>query len=143
MKTPGSDHPITLKPSPQRMRARCDDHVIADSEGVTMLQEASYPPVAYIPREAVQMAVLTKTAKSTNCPYKGDASYYSIFLDGRLLENVAWSYEEPYPAMEAIRGLVAFYPDKVAVYAVTDEALDERRSAVADGGPFSPADRAG
>ena len=128
MKTPGPDHPITLTPSGEHMRASCADHVIADSDAVVMLQEASYPPVAYFPREGVEMEFLTKTQKTSNCPYKGDASYYSIFIDGQLHENFAWSYEEPYPAMEAIRGLIAFYPDKAKVYAVSAAALDERRN---------------
>ena len=128
MKTPGPDHPISLTPSAQHLRVRLDDHVIADSQAATMLQEDNYPPVAYFPRDGIEMALLTKTATSTHCPYKGDASYYSIFLDGRLVEDVAWSYEAPYPAMDAIKGLIAFYPNKVTVYPVSEADLEARTS---------------
>ena len=121
MKTPGPDHPITVAPAERRMRARIGGHVIADSAKAVVLQEASYAPVVYFPRDDVETGFLSRTAKSTHCPYKGDASYYSIMLDGDLHEDVVWSYEAPFPAMEAIAGLLAFYPDRVEVYA-PDEA---------------------
>ena len=117
MKTPGPDHPIDLMQEGHRMRVEANGHVIADSPATISLREASYPPVTYFPREGVEQGFLSKTERTSHCPYKGDATYYSIFIDGLLLENVAWSYEAPYPAMEAIKGHLAFYPDKVKVYA--------------------------
>ncbi len=117
MKIPGPDHPITITPNPKRVRARIGGHVIADTAAALTLQEASYPAVQYIPRQDVEMGFLGKTEKQTNCPYKGDASYYSIDIDGQVLENVVWSYEAPYPAMRQIEGYVAFYP-QVEVYEV-------------------------
>ncbi|CAN5116534.1 DUF427 domain-containing protein [soil metagenome] len=116
MKTPGPDHPIDLMQEGHRLRVQANGHVIADSTAVVTLREADYPPVSYFPREDVERAFLSQTAKSTHCPYKGDATYYSIFIDGVLLENVAWSYEAPYPAMETIKNLLAFYSDKVDIY---------------------------
>jgi uncharacterized protein (DUF427 family) len=118
MKLPGPDHPITIALNPRRVRVEVDGHVIADSVGALTLQEASYPAVQYIPREDIEMSFFSRTDKSTNCPYKGDASYFTSKIDGDLLENVAWSYEDPYPAMEQIRGMLAFYTDKVRVYEV-------------------------
>ena len=90
------------------------------------LKEADYPPVFYIPREDVVSAFLSKTTHTTHCPYKGDASYYSLFMNGDLAENVAWSYETPYPAMEQIRGMLAFYPDRVEVYEVDGPEIADR-----------------
>ena len=116
MKTPGPDHPITIAADDRHLRVDANNHVIADSTATTTLREADYPPVTYFPRDDVQRAFLSQTDKTTTCPYKGDATYYSIFIDGLLLENVAWSYEAPYPAAEAIKGLLAFYPDKVKIY---------------------------
>ena len=57
-------------------------------------------------------------------PYKGQASYWSIYMDGRLAENSVWAYEDPYPAMAALRGRVAFYPNVVEVYEVEGESVD-------------------
>jgi uncharacterized protein (DUF427 family) len=118
MKLPGPDHPITVTPNPHRVRVEVDGHVIADSAAALTLQEASYPAVQYIPREDIEMGFFARTDHHTNCPYKGDASYFSTKIDGDMLENVAWSYEDPYPAMEQIRGMLAFYTNKVRVYEV-------------------------
>jgi uncharacterized protein (DUF427 family) len=118
MKLPGPDHPIVITPNPRRVRVEVDGHVIADSAAALTLKEASYPAVQYIPRADIEMGFFGKTARSTNCPYKGDASYYSASIDSTILENVAWSYEDPYPAMDQIREHLAFYTDKVRVYEV-------------------------
>ena len=121
MKTPGPDHPITIEPAAHRWRARYAGHVIADSADAVILREATYPPRVYFPRDDVEMAYLSRTERSTHCPYKGDAAYYTLLMDGQFAENAVWSYETPFPAMEAIAGRLSFYPDKVEVYEV-DEA---------------------
>src|SRR5215469_6827185 len=120
MKTPGPDHPITLEPATTRWRARVGRHVIADTANAIVLREADYPARVYFPREDVEMTYMSRTDRQSHCPYKGDASYYTIFLDGEFHENAAWSYEQPFPAMEGIGGRLSFYPDKVEVYAVDD-----------------------
>lgn len=83
--------------------------VIADSRRALTLLEGSYPPVQYIPRTDAQMSELTRGAQQTHCPYKGDAAYYSI----GAATNAVWSYEQPFPAVAAIAGHLAFYPNKV------------------------------
>ena len=113
MKIPGPDHPITITPNPKRIRVTFNGAVVADSARALTLQEASYPAVQYIPREDADPALLKRTERSTHCPYKGDASYYSIEAAGRRAENAIWSYETPYPAMAQIAGHLAFYPDRV------------------------------
>jgi len=122
MKTPGPDHPITLEPAAKRWRVVVAGHVIADSGDALILSEAGYPARVYFPREDVALEYMSRTEKQSHCPYKGDAAYYTLFLDGRFLENVAWSYEAPFPAMEAIAGRISFYPERVELYEV-DEAL--------------------
>jgi uncharacterized protein (DUF427 family) len=121
MKTPGPDHPITIEPAAKRWRARFADHVIADSTDALILREADYPARIYFPRADAAMAYMSRTQRSTHCPYKGDASYFTILMDGRFADNAVWSYETPFPAMEAIAGRLSFYPDMVDVYEV-DEA---------------------
>ena len=115
MKTPGPDHPITIALNPKRIQVLHGGHLIADTRGALALKEASYPAVQYIPREDVEMAALSRTDRSTHCPYKGDASYYSIARDGAVAENAVWSYEDPYPAMAEILGRLAFYPNQVEI----------------------------
>lgn len=115
MKIPGPDHPIAITPNPRRVRVTADGKAIADSTSALALKEASYPVVNYIPRADVDMTLLTRTAHTTHCPYKGDASYYSIEIDGKTIENAVWSYETPFPAMNAIKEYLAFYPNKVKI----------------------------
>lgn len=123
MITPGHDHPITLAVNPARVRVQAGGHVIADTASAIALNEAGYGPVQYFPPEDVETGFLSRSPKLTQCPYKGAATHYSMMIDGDLIENVAWSYEEPYPAVEAIRGRIAFYPDKVEIYEIDEEAL--------------------
>ncbi len=124
MKIPGPDHPITITPAKTRWRVSFQNHVIADSADVLVLQEASYRPVVYFPRADVSMEYFSRTDRSTHCPYKGDAAYYTIVMDGQFADNAVWTYEEPYPAMELIRERLAFYPDKVEIYPVEDAAVN-------------------
>jgi uncharacterized protein (DUF427 family) len=112
-KIPGPDHPITIARNPGRVVVTIGGRKIADTRSALTLREASYPPVHYIPREDVDMAVFSRTETSTHCPYKGDASYFTAVVDGKAAGNAAWSYEQPYEAMAQIRGLLAFYPERV------------------------------
>jgi len=113
MKIPGPDHPITITPATERVRVTFNGQVVAETSRALTVQEASYPAVQYIPREDADPALLKRTERSTHCPYKGDASYYSIEADGRRAENAIWTYETPFPAMAEIAGHLAFYPDRV------------------------------
>jgi uncharacterized protein (DUF427 family) len=119
IKTPGPGHPITIERNPSRVVVTLAGMVIADTVDALALREASYPPVQYIPRKDVDMTALERTQHSTYCPYKGDASYYSIPAGGERSVNAIWTYEEPYEAVAAIRDHVAFYPDRV-------DSIDER-----------------
>ena len=119
MKLPGPDHPITITPSRDHVRVMVNGHAVADTKRALVLQEASYKPVFYIPREDAQMALFERTAHGTHCPYKGDASYYTIKVGDRTAENAIWSYEAPYPAMREIAGHLAFYPNRVDAIEVT------------------------
>ena len=123
MLTPGPDHPITITPAKQRWRVVFENHVIADSDDALILEEANHGAVAYFSREDVDMAYFSRTDRTTHCPYKGDAAYYTVLMDGHFAENGVWTYEDPYPAMEQIRGRLAFYPDRFDVYAVEERKV--------------------
>ena len=101
--------------APGRVRALFEGHQIADSDQALILNEGSYAPVVYFPREDVEMLVLRKTDRSTRCPHKGDASYFTIYRDARVIENAAWSYEDPIDDAGVIREHIAFYPQHVEI----------------------------
>jgi len=107
---------IVTRPAGVRVQVIFKGEVIADTRGAVALEEGAYPVVYYIPREDVRMERLERTAHMTHCPYKGDASYFSI-QDGPA--NAVWSYEQPKENVLSIRGLLAFYSDKVDAIAVS------------------------
>ena len=133
MKLPSDEHPITIVATPGRVRGMFNGHLIVDSAGALTLKEASYKAVQYIPRDDVSMAFLHRTEHRTYCPYKGYASYFSLVMDGEIAENAVWSYEEPYPAMSAIAGALAFYPNHVEIY-----QLDQPHASTDGRRPRSP-----
>ncbi len=113
VKIPGPDHPITIEASSARVTVTLGGHTIADSRDTLTLREASYPGVHYIPRKDVDMTLLERTAHSSYCPYKGEASYYSLPAGGERSVNAVWSYENPYDAVAGIKEYLAFYPSRV------------------------------
>ena len=113
VKEPSPDHRITIERSAKRVRVTFAGKVIADTTQALTLYEAGYRPVHYIPRADADMSVLKPSANQTYCPYKGDASYFTIHADGRRADNAAWSYEQPFPAMAAITDCLAFYASRV------------------------------
>jgi uncharacterized protein (DUF427 family) len=118
---PGTGHPITIAPTPGRVRVRVNGEIVADTHNALGLKEATLPVVQYIPMTDVVQDLLTRTSTSTYCPYKGEASYYSVTTAaGDTAEDVIWTYEQPYPAVAAIAGHVAFYPDKAEISVESD-----------------------
>ena len=114
-KIPGPDHPITIEPAEQRIIVRVGDQVVADTTAALTLREAGYRPVHYIPIKDVDQTMLRSSPNKTYCPYKGDASYYSIVGPDGLIDDAIWTYEHPYPAVEMIAGHLAFYADRVQI----------------------------
>lgn len=114
VKQPGPDHPITIEPNPARVTVKVSDRTVADTTNALTLREAGYAPVQYVPIEDVDPAVLAPSDHATYCPYKGDASYYSLTV-GANGENAVWEYRRPYSAVSEIVGHVAFYPDRVEI----------------------------
>lgn len=110
---PGPDHPITVTPTTERVVVTVAGKVVADSRNAMTLQEASYPPVQYIPLADVDQSLLERTSTQSYCPYKGDAGYYSVPIGGEKAVDAVWEYPEPHPPVAAIKGHVAFYPSRV------------------------------
>ena len=113
VKLPSPDHPISIRPNPARVVVSVAGRAVADTRNALTLREADYPPVEYIPPEDVDFSQLERTDHATYCPYKGDCIYYNIPAGGKKSVNAVWSYQEPFSAVEQIRGHVAFYPDRI------------------------------
>ena len=106
-------HPITIEPIAGPVRVTAAGQTIAESSHALALKEGAMPTVVYIPRSDVLMAAMQRTPTSTHCPFKGDASYFRLTLGDRVIDDIAWSYEDPRPEVAAIKEHLAFYPHKV------------------------------
>ena len=115
IKDPGSDHPITIEPTPARVLVSWRGQVLADTRDALTLREARYPAIYYLPRKDVTMVLLTRSAHQTYCPYKGDCSYYDLPTSDGSDENAVWSYEAPFEPVAQIEDHLAFYPDRVKI----------------------------
>ena len=113
IKIPGPDHPITIERSPHRIVVTLGENVIADTTDALTLREASYPPILYIPRKDVAMDLLQRSETTSYCPYKGDASYFSLPSGGVRSIDAIWTYETPFEAVASIKEHVGFYADRV------------------------------
>ena len=114
---PGPDHPITITPATSTVSVSVGGQLVAKTDDALVLLESDYRPVFYIPLDDVDQALLERSTHATYCPYKGDASYYSIRVGGAAAANAVWTYLEPYDAVSAIAGRVAFYPHLVDIVA--------------------------
>jgi uncharacterized protein (DUF427 family) len=116
VRLPDATHPIAIRPTGSHVTVRVADVTVADTDRALSLAEASYPVVQYIPLEDVDQGLLHRTATQSYCPYKGDASYYSVTApDGATEADIAWAYEEPYDAVKEIAGHVAFYANRAEI----------------------------
>ena len=102
-------HRIAIHPVADRVRVVWRGQTLADSRRALRLEEGRLPPVHYFPREDVRMDLLKPTDHGSHCPFKGDASYWSVEAGGESAENAVWSYEQPRAGTEPIREHVAFY----------------------------------
>jgi class 3 adenylate cyclase/uncharacterized protein (DUF427 family) len=109
------DYEIRFEPSKTHVRVEFNGARIADSSRALVLHETRLPPAYYFPTEDVRMDLLARTEHTTHCPFKGNASYWSVKVGDRVAENAVWAYEEPYRDAEPIRGYLSFYRDKVSL----------------------------
>ena len=109
------DHPITIAPAEGRVVARWRGRTIADTRRALELREHVYPAVFYIPREDADMTLFARSATETSCPYKGRANYFSLREGESEDADAVWTYEDPKTGVSAIKGHLAFYPDRVEI----------------------------
>jgi uncharacterized protein (DUF427 family) len=112
IKVPDEGHPITIERNPRRVVVFARGKVIADTERALTLREADCPSVLYIPRRDVAMGSLQRSGTASYCPYKGEASHFSIG-DGKRRGDAAWAYDAPYWAVAELENHLAFDPEIV------------------------------
>lgn len=111
---PSQDHPLSVTQKTTSVSISLAGVTVLAAPSHLELREANYPPVAYMPREQVNMSMLERSAHTSWCPYKGEAAYFHIRMpNGDRVENAVWTYETPFPAVAAIEGALAVYPNKV------------------------------
>ena len=116
------DYEIRIEPVARQVRVEFNDVCIADSTRALVLHETRLPPAYYFPPEDVRMDLLVQNDFSTHCPFKGNASYWSLKVGTQIVENAAWAYQEPFPEAGEIRGHLSFYRNKVsAIYEGEEE----------------------
>lgn len=106
-------HNITIHQVENEVTLRCGDHIIAKTERALKLHEPPLLPVYYVPRDDIEMSLLTPSTHKTSCPFKGEATYYNLEIENDFYDNAAWSYESPRDEVAEIKGFLAFY-DSVA-----------------------------
>jgi uncharacterized protein (DUF427 family) len=125
-KSPGHEkwpeHTIREEPVSQRIQVAIDGEIVADSSNVLKIVEDKYPPRYYFPRSDVQMGKLERSTTTSECPFKGTARYFSLNAGGRKLEDVVWSYEDPYDEHAELKDRLAFYDDNRPEIEITPRA---------------------
>jgi len=106
---------IKIEAAPGTWVIRAGGAVIGETTNALSLTEGDYPAAIYFPRDAIAMAFLDDSDTKSVCPYKGEANYFSIQTKSVVIEDAAWSYENPADAVAAIKDHLAFYPSKVTV----------------------------
>ena len=108
---------ISIYPLTTRVRVDVEGQVLADTLHALELTEPGYPPRLYLPRSDVDMSRLVESDTRTHCPFKGDARYFHVEVNGRRYQDAVWSYEQPLDGVQAIRAHLVFDP-KVATASV-------------------------
>jgi uncharacterized protein (DUF427 family) len=119
----GPRHRLLLDPFPRRVRARFAGEVVLDSTRGALLHESNMLPRLYVPLEDVRADLLERTDHASHCPFKGDASYWSVRVGDRVAENAVWTYENPIAEAAWLRGLVSVYPERMDAWLDEDEEV--------------------
>ena len=106
-------HTVTTAPAEIHVEVWVDGQQIASSDRPVLLEETGLPTRYYLPRADVRMDLLRGTNFVTHCPFKGQASYWTLTLGDQVYDGIAWSYETPIEAARDIEGLLCFYPERV------------------------------
>jgi len=108
-------HTVTIQPADAHVEVRLGHEVLASSDRALRLEETGLPARYYLPKADVRMDLLESTSFHTTCPFKGEASYWSVTLDGTRHDGIVWAYETPIDSAADIAGHLSFYPDRTEI----------------------------
>jgi uncharacterized protein (DUF427 family) len=114
---------IDIAPAGKRVQVFFNGQPVADSRNALLMREENHQPVTYFPRADVDMALLRRTDHATHCPFKGDASYWTLDAGGQTAQDAVWSYEAPCDEVLPIKGYLAFYRDRMEAWYEDDERV--------------------
>jgi uncharacterized protein (DUF427 family) len=117
-------HTIATYPVSERVRVMVDGEALADSSRAVALDETGLPTRYYVPRDDVRLELLTPTETATNCPFKGDAVYWSARVGAREIRDIAWSYPDPIAERRDIAGYICFFAERVDSISVGNVSLE-------------------
>ena len=106
-------HRITVTPADLHVEVTVQGEKVAESEHPVLLEETGLPTRYYLPRDDVRMELLRPTTSETTCPFKGQASYWSLEVGDKVHDDIVWTYESPIPQAEGVAGLLCFYNERV------------------------------
>ncbi len=115
--------PPRVEPTSRRIRVVFNGVTIADTTRAQRVLETSHPPVYYLPPEDVRLEYFTPTPRRTFCEFKGQASYWTITVNGQTAADAAWSYRQPAPGYESLAGWIAVYPGRMDACYVDEERV--------------------
>lgn len=119
---------VDTRQSARHVRVEMGGTVVAETRRPKLLFETGLPVRYYIPREDVRMDLLAPTATTSQCAYKGQASYWSAQIGDRVYTDVAWSYPEPLALVAPIAGLICFFQERVDAIEVDGERVEKPRT---------------
>ena len=108
-------HRITITPAHKHVEIVVNGETVAVSDRPVLLDETGLPTRYYLPRDDVRSDVLRPSESATTCPFKGQASYWSVEVGGDVFHDLVWTYESPIPSAEGITGLLCFYNERVDI----------------------------
>ena len=106
---------LSITPHTGRIKIIWRGHVVVATDKALDLREGGGAPVVYVPRTDADLSYFTKTARSTHCPHKGDAGYFSLHHGEERADNAVWTYETPFDGAAAIKDYLAFYPNQITI----------------------------
>lgn len=115
---------MDLDPLPFRVRAVVNGETVIDSTRCLVMFELGHAPIYYLPRADVRMDLMTPSDQASHCPYKGDASYWSLTVGDREVANAIWSYEDPYPEMAQLKDLIGVFWNRMDTWYHDDVEVD-------------------
>jgi uncharacterized protein (DUF427 family) len=118
-----SGHKITITPTDRHVEVTLAGEKLASSGRAVVLEETGLPPRYYLPREDVRTELLRRTTSKTTCPFKGEASYWSVEVGGQVHDDLVWSYEDPIPEAAGIAGLMCFYTERAELAVAGPEVV--------------------